>query len=187
NYVFVDNWSPRFGVTVDPFGKGKTKVYYNFGRFHEYVPLDMAERSLSSEKDFTSGRFAPDFVTVNGVRRAVINNFGTVTPVIDPAHVLSGATGGTGGLNSVTISAQDPTNPILPGTKLGYAQEHVVGFEQQLPHNFVVSVRYIDRSLKRIIEDAAVVAPEAAAFFGQTYFIGNITKTLDAAVNPIGF
>jgi hypothetical protein len=187
NYVFVDNWSPRLGVTVDPFGKGKTKVYYNFGRFHEYVPLDMAERSLSSEKDFTLARFAPDFVTVNGVRRAAINSFGTVTPIIDAAHLLSGATGGTGGLNSVTISAQDPTNPILPGTKLGYAQEHVVGFEQQLPHNFVVSVRYIDRSLKRIIEDAAVVAPEASAFFGQTYFIGNITKTLDAAVNPIGF
>ena len=35
----------------------------------------------------------------------------------------------------------------------------MVGFEQQLPHNFVVSVRYINRSLKRIIEDAAVVAP----------------------------
>src|SRR5207344_827264 len=75
----------------------------------------------------------------------------------------------------------------LPGTRLGYAQEHMVGFEQQLSHNFVVSVRYIDRSLKRIIEDAAVVAPEAANFFGQTYFIGNISSTLDAAVNPIGF
>jgi outer membrane receptor protein involved in Fe transport len=32
NYVFVDNWSPRFGATVDPFGKGKTKFSYNFGR-----------------------------------------------------------------------------------------------------------------------------------------------------------
>jgi hypothetical protein len=185
NYVFVDNWSPRFGATVDPFGKGKTKFYYNFGRFHEYVPLDMAERSLSAEKDFTKAFFAPDFVTVNGVRRAVVNSFGTVTPVVDAAHFLNAATGGlTGG---VTISAQDPSNPILPGTKLGYAQEHLVGFEQQLPHNFVVSVRYIDRRLKRIIEDAAVVAPEAADFFGQTYFIGNITSSVDAAVNPIGF
>jgi hypothetical protein len=105
--------------------------------------------------------------------------------VLDGAHLLNRAAGGIN--SSPTISAQDPTNPILPGTRLGYAQEHLFGIEQQLPHNFVVSVRYIDRSLKRIIEDAAVVAPEGAAFFGQTYFIGNINKSIDAAVNPIGF
>ncbi len=185
NYLFNDNWSPRFGITVDPFGKGKTKFYYNFGRFHEYVPLDMAERSLSAEKDFTSAAFAPDYVTVGGVRRALLNGFGTVTPVLDAAHMLNRAVGGVA--LSPTISAQDPSNPILPGTRLGYAQEHLFGFEQQLPHNFVVSVRYIDRSLKRIIEDAAVVSPEGASFFGQTYFIGNITAAVDAAVNPIGF
>jgi hypothetical protein len=185
NYVFTDNWSPRLGVTVDPFGKGKTKLYYNFGRFHEYVPLDMAERSLSSEKDFTSAYYAPDYVVVGGVRRALLNNFGTVTPVLDAAHLLNRAVGGVN--SGITISAQDPSNPILPGTRLGYAQEHLFGFEQQLPHNFVVSVRYIDRSLKRIIEDAAVVSPEGANFFGQTYFIGNINAKVDAAVNPIGF
>jgi outer membrane receptor protein involved in Fe transport len=43
------------GVTVDPFGKGKTKAFYNFGRFFEFLA---AERSLSSEKDFTGGHAA---------------------------------------------------------------------------------------------------------------------------------
>ena len=185
SYVFTGNWSPRFGVTIDPLGRGRTKVYYNFGRFHEYIPLDLGERSLSSEKDFTGARFAPQFTGDAPNRRAVINQFGTVTPVLDAAHLLSGATGGTGG--APTVSAQDPVNFILPGTKLGYAQEHLVGFEQQLPGNLVVSVRYIDRRLERIVEDAAVVSPEGAAFFGQTYFIGNISSTLDAAVNPIAF
>jgi hypothetical protein len=184
-YSFTGQWSPRFGATFDPFGKGKTKFYYNYGRFHEYLPLDAAERSLSSEKDYTGGRFAPDYTIVNGVRRAVINSYGTVTPVIDAAHLLSGAAGGTGGAPS--ISAQDPTNPILPGTKLGYTNEHIIGFEQQLPYNLVFSVRYIDRRIGRIVEDAAVVSPEAAAFFGQTYFIGNVSSKLDAAVNPVAF
>jgi hypothetical protein len=183
-YSFTGNWSPRLGVTVDPFGRGKTKAYYNFGRFHEYIPLDLAERSLSAELDFTGGRFAPDFfVDAAGVRRARLNQFGTVIPIIDAMHFLTGATGGTGA--TATVSAQDPTNPILAGTKLGYAQEHLVGFEQQLPGNLVLSVRYIDRRLKRIVEDAAVVPPEGADFFGQTYFIGNINASLDAAVNPI--
>jgi hypothetical protein len=184
DYIFTGNWSPRFGVTVDPFGKGKTKFYYNYGRFHEFIPLDLAERSLSSEKDFTLAAFAPDFtVDAAGNRRVKLNQFNTVTPVLDTAHFISGA---TGGINAFlpTVSAQDPSSPILPGTKLGYTNEHLIGFEQQLPGNFVVSVRYIDRKIGRIVEDAAVVSPEGASFFGQTYFIGNITSKIDAAVNP---
>jgi hypothetical protein len=187
-YSFTDQWAPRVGVTFDPTGKGNTKIFYNFGRYFEYLPLDLAERSLSSEKDFTGARFAPDFSipgagTLAGQRVVNINSFGTVTPVVDSAHLLSGAANGTS--NGLTISAQDPSNPILPGTKLGFAQEHVIGFEQQLSHGLVFSARYQDRRLKRIVEDAAVVSPEAANFFGQTYFIGNVTAKLDAAVNPI--
>lgn len=188
HFTFTDNWSPRFGVTIDPLGRGKTKVYYNFGRFHEYLPLDLAERSLSTELDFIGARFAPAYSIVNGQRRVTLNQFGTVTPVVDAAHLLTGAAGGTG--SGILVSAQDPTNPILPGTKLGFAQEHMLGFEQQLPHGMVLSVRYIDRRLKRIIEDAAVEPPEDGAYlgaFGQTYFIGNINSQTDAAVNPIEF
>jgi hypothetical protein len=188
HYTFTDNWSPRFGVTIDPFGQGKTKISYNFGRFAEYFPLDAAERSLSSELDYTGAAFAPDFAVVNGQRIAVANQFGTVTPVVDAAHLLSKA---QGGINAgINVSAQDATNPILPGTKLGFAQEHMLGFEQQLPHDLVLSVRYIDRRLKRIIEDAAVDPPEDGAYlgaFGQTYFIGNISSKTDAAVNPVEF
>jgi hypothetical protein len=188
-YSFTDQWAPRLGVTIDPIGKGNTKIFYNFGRFFEYIPLDLSERSLSAEKDFTGGRFAPEFFTQvggprNGQRIAVINGFGTVNPVVDNSHFLSGATGGVG--NATSVSAQDPSNPILPGTKLGFAQEHVFGFEQQLPRNFVFAIRYQDRRLKRIVEDAAVVSPESISLFGQTYFIGNVRANLDAAHNLIG-
>jgi hypothetical protein len=189
HYSFTDQWAPRLGVTVDPTGKGNTKIFYNFGRFFEYIPLDLAERSLSSEKDFTGGRFAPEFFIQSGGPRdgqrvAVINSFGTVNPVLTSASLLSGAAGGTS--NGLGISAQDPSNPILPGTKLGFAQEHVIGFEQQLPRNFVFAIRYQDRRLKRIVEDAAVVSPESISLFGQTYFIGNVRASLDAAHNLIG-
>ena len=63
----------------------------------------------------------------------------------------------------------------------------MIGFEQQLPHNLVFSVRYQDRRLKRIVEDFAVVSPESISLFGQTYFIGNVNATLDAARNLTGF
>jgi hypothetical protein len=189
-YSFTDQWAPRLGVTVDPGGKGNTKIFYNFGRFFEYIPLDLAERSLSAEKDISGGRFAPEFFTQvggprAGQRIAVINSFGTVNPVVDAAHLLSGSPNGVA--NGLGVSAQDPSNPIRPGTKLGFAQEHIIGFEQQLPKNFVFSIRYQDRRLKRIVEDAAVISPESAFLFGQTYFIGNVNASLDAAHNLKGF
>jgi hypothetical protein len=187
-YSFTNQWAPRLGVTVDPLGHGKSKVYYNFGRYFEYLPLDLAERSLSTEQDFTNGRFAPvsQPCTVGGVSTicATINSFGTVTPAVDNAHFLNRATGGTG--TGVTISAQDPSSPIAAGTKLGFEDEHVIGFEQQLSHNFTLSLRYMDRRLKRIVEDAAVVSPEGAfTDLNQVYFIGNVNSKTDIATNPI--
>jgi hypothetical protein len=185
HYSLTDNWAPRLGVTVDPLGHGKTKAFYNYGRFFEYLPLDLAERSLSSEKDWTGSLFIPEFTTNgSGQRIAVINPFGTVNPIIDAAHQLPGGT---------TISAQDPANAFSAGTKLGFTDEHTFGFEQQLPHNFTFSARYIDRRSKRIIEDAAVLSPEAALscdwpncdtfFINQVYSIVNISSHLDAFTN----
>jgi hypothetical protein len=189
-YTFTDNWAPRLGVTVDPLGKGTMKAYYNYGRFFEYLPLDLAERSLSAEQDFTGGRFAPAFhtcaTTVSATDRcADINAFGTVNPIYDAAHFLTNAAGGTG--SGVGISFNDPSNPILAGTKLGFIDENVFGFETQLPKNFVFSARYINRNQKRIIEDAAVVSVEQFnnGLFGQTYFLANINSTFDRVINPI--
>jgi len=189
HYTLTDQWAPRLGVTIDPLGRGKTKAFYNYGRFFEYLPLDLAERSLSSEKDWTGSLFIPDF-TVNGSgqRIATINQFGTVNPIIDAAHQLPGGT---------AISAQDPSNPFAPGTKLGFTDEHTIGFEQQLPKNFTLSVRYINRKAKRIIEDAAILSPEAALScdwpncdtfsINQVYAITNVSKRLDAFVNLVPF
>jgi hypothetical protein len=98
-----------------------------------------------------------------------------------------------GGLtNATTVSASGLT-AVAPGTKLGYQDEHIFGAEFQLPKNFVLTARFQFRKLKRIIEDAAVLSPEAAnAGISQTYFIGNPSTQLDAATNlqqfvfPIG-
>ena len=197
HYSFTGNWAPRIGFTVDPTGRGKMKVYYNYGRYFESLPLDLAERSLSAEQDFTGARFAPAFTTcVSPVsatdRCAVINSFGTVNPVYDAAHLLnnarvSAATPLLGIAGGIGISANDPSNPILSGTKLGFIREHVIGAEFQLPKNLVFSARYIDRKQPRIVEDAAVVSVEQfnEGLFGQTYFLANINSRFDRVINPI--
>jgi hypothetical protein len=197
-YTFTGQWSPRFGVTVDPMGRGKTKVYYNFGRYHEFLPLDAAERSLSLEQDFLAARFAPLFrigTAADGPREgeriAILNAFGAPIPSLDAEHTICGSDG-RGLLNGIecvfAAGANDPTQVVTPGTKLGYLDEHVVGFEQQLPRNFTLSVRYLDRRIKRVIEDGAILPPEAYnAGVGQTYFLANISSTLDAGINLVQF
>ncbi|HKR13641.1 MAG TPA: TonB-dependent receptor [Pyrinomonadaceae bacterium] len=183
-YSFTDQWAPRLGVTVDPTGGGNIKLFYNYGRFFEFLPLDAAERSLSQELDFIGARFAPAF-TVNaaGQRVVSLDANGAPIPVIDAAHLLSGAEDAGGLTNAITVSASD-LSAITAGTKLGYQDEHIVGAEFQLPKNFVLSVRYQYRNLKRVVEDMAVLSPEAAlAGVTQTYFIGNPSSRLDAATN----
>ena len=45
----------------------------------------------------------------------------------------------------------------------------------------------IDRDQKRVVEDAAVISAEQAlaGLFGQSYFLANVSSTLDGATNPI--
>ena len=45
-YVFNDNWSPRLGINVDPFGDRKSKFFFNWGRYTQSLPTDAAIREL---------------------------------------------------------------------------------------------------------------------------------------------
>ena len=183
-YSFTGQYAPRLGVSVDPTGNGNIKLYYNYGRFFEFLPLDAAERSLSQELDFIGARFAPAFTTsAAGQRIVTLDANGAPIPVIDAAHLLSGAQDFGGLANGITVSASD-LSAITAGTKLGFQDEHIIGADFQLPKNFVLSVRYQFRNLKRVVEDMAVLSPEAAnAGITQTYFIGNPSSRLDAATN----
>jgi len=184
DYTFTGNWSPRLGVIVDPWGDRRTKVYANFGRYNYVIPLDMALRSLTNEISVLLARWAPEFtVDAGGVRRAVINQFGTVNPVLDAAHLLNGAPGGTGG---ALFFLGQSTTAIAPGTKMQYLDEFMVGIDREFKGGIIVSARYIDRRMKRIVEDMSGISPEAAnSGVHQEYVIGNVGSGTDLFTNPI--
>ena len=185
-----DMWSPRFGLIVDPKGDRKSKIYANFGRYQFIVPLDAAIRSMSSEEDFIFNNWAPDSTTSGctaGFSPCVtLNSNGTVNFVGDPAHNLSQASGGVPASPFVLVNG---AGAFLPGLKSEYTDEFVVGAEHEFRGGIVASVRYIDRRLKRVIEDEGGISVEqfnalAANGGSLNYFIGNPNAQQDVFTNP---
>src|SRR5262249_14497549 len=139
-YTFTDNWSPRVGISVDPFGDRKTKVYANYGRYTYAIPLDLAERSLTNELDMISMRIAPALTAdAPGNRIATLDQFGSVIPVVDAAPVLNQV---TGGIARTAFASFESLEAIHSGTKMSYLDEFVVGGEHQFPGGVVIGGKY---------------------------------------------
>jgi hypothetical protein len=183
HYTFVDNWAPRFGAVYDPFGDRKSKFYVNFGRYNYQMPLDAAIRSLSAELDMFALDFAPDSVGGPGTP-VVLNPDHSFNIHPSAATMLNGVAGGTS--DTAIFSNQAATEGFAPGTRMQYEDEWVAGFERQLGHGLVVSARYIDRRLKRVVEDVSGVSPEGAVGGEvQQFIITNPSKSTDLFLNEV--
>jgi len=200
SYTFTDDWSPRFGVDIDPIGDRKNKIFFNFGRYSYNLPLDLAERSLTNELDLSGFRFAPGAIGPNYAPGACtptningntfnncvnLNGFGSVTPVVDSMHNLNLL---AGGFPTTTPASSTGGNLefIHSGTHLTYEDEFVFGGEHEFSHGVILTARYIRRSLRRIVEDTGGIAPEAAlGGITQQFSITNPSKNLDIFTNPV--
>ncbi len=182
HYTFTDNWSPRFGLAIDPFGDRKTKIYGNFALTSYALPLDAAIRSLGNEQDASFLFLQPPYVNPNpgtpcsssNPCQLAANPDGTITPAIDDSHALS---------PYFSLSTA-PGEAIARGTKMTYLQEYVGGVEHEFHHGIVASIRYQQRRLQRIVEDMSGVSPEAALIgIAQQFEIGNPSPSLDVFTN----
>jgi hypothetical protein len=180
SFVFNDNWSPRLGINYDPFGDRKSKIFFNWGRYTQNFPQDGALRDLSNEDDVNGANWKPQADANNNV---VLNSNGSVNPILDAAHLISGdpAAGAQG--NSISASGGASSIFIAPHTKQNYEEEYVGGIERQFG-GFDVSARYMDRRLLRIIEDASGVSPEGNIGGQlQQFVVGNLSSHTDLFVN----
>ena len=206
-YSFPGNWAPRAGIIVDPWGNRKTKMFFNFGRFFEKIPQDLAVRSLSDESRYIGPRFA---LSNPGSNAATLNSTTNPTPgcpasapnnpqginscltnpanwILDPAHhfflgASSGAVGFSGGVTQ-----------FIPGTKAQYQDEFVVGIEHEFRGGVYVSARYLDRRIRRIVEN---ISGETVGAFNansasdgslivQQLVLANPTSTTDVFHNTL--
>jgi len=192
--LFNDMWSPRFGFVVDPKGDRKTKFYANYGRYAFILPLDAAVRALSAEDDVLGAFWAPNSTTTGcpAGQSPCISTDSSGKPdyanlfAPDSNHLLNKAAGGINNAVNVGLSGGEP---FAPGTRMEYTDEYVAGFQHEFRNGIVVGVRYIDRRLKRVIEDQGGISVElfdalASNGGGLNYFIGNPNAKQDIFVNP---
>lgn len=181
-YLFNDNWSPRLGFNFDPSGNQKGKIFFNYARYQLVLPLDAAIRQLGNEQDDTSLFFTPD---KNTDGTAKLDALGAVSIVPDAAHLLNGLPGKSSSSSFGAPSFASSTGEgILPGTKMEYENEFVLGFQHEVGPGSVFQVRYSDRRLGRVVEDIGSQSPEGSLI--DNFYnggIANVSAATDISVN----
>jgi hypothetical protein len=145
-----DNNSPRLGLVWDPTNEGKAKLFAHYGRFYETIPMDIVIRSFGGEISIFSYNTSPSPDNIAS----------------DPTVRFSRFLGGG-------VSRVDPN---VEGQ---YLDEYVIGGEMEVKPGFSIGVKYINRDLQNVLEDALAADGD--------YFIGNPGKGLMSGTYDIGY
>jgi len=142
--------SPRIGLVWDPTQQGKAKLFANYGRYFESIPLDLADRALSVETQLRANQACNPLVDgVSGCDARTLQRGGSVRSSSTAWRNVS-----------ADKTAVDPN--IQPTAN----DEIVAGAEYEVLANARLGLTYTYRNLVRTIEDMS-------ADDGNTYFIGN--------------
>jgi hypothetical protein len=157
----ADAMAPRISITWDPEANGKNKLYVFYGEYYEKVPLDLAVRELSTERTVTRSDFYNMPSSYNTLTNPILTGV-SLTDVNPHTGVV-----GTANTNHF-IGQSGATVPVLPGTKLPFTREWVVGWDTQLSDKLKVSNRLVHREIGRVLEDLGIDGGN-----NLPYFIGN--------------
>lgn len=124
----TDNWAPRIGVVWDFARNGRSKLFGNYGRFFESIPMDINIRSFGGEATCFCYNFDPNPTSF------------IPDPTARAPRLLGGAT------------------PVDPNLKGQYSDEFIVGGEYEVARNLSLGAKYVRRDLGRVIEDFLVIS-----------------------------
>jgi outer membrane receptor protein involved in Fe transport len=164
--------APRIGLIYDWTKEGRSKIYANWGRFYESIPMDINNRSFGGEQTFAYAMDARD-----GKDCGSTETNDPTAPML-PSNPLncnppSPSRRGDFPSNSVVGATKSPTygtapgvELIMPNIKAQYLDELVIGVEYEVLEDLRVGLSYQNRQLGRVIED---MSPDGAS----TYFLAN--------------
>jgi hypothetical protein len=157
-YSFTNNVAPRFGVTWDVLGNGKSRLYLNWGRYYERIPNDLAVRAFSNEVGISLQEYSD---------RALTTTRKTAGGTCDDG---AGGTTGCSTINATFTQGVEPTT-VVGGSKLPYEDELSGGYSFEVTPTSAIEVRGIYRKQGRVLEDVQINAIEQIQnfYYGQAY------------------
>ncbi|MBB3227932.1 hypothetical protein FHW69_002564 [Luteibacter sp. Sphag1AF] len=135
---------PRLGVSWDVYGDSSLKVYANAGRYHLGLPTSVAIRG-AGPSTFPSQYFS--FTGIDPVT-GIPQGLSTGAPY-SQTYYLNGANGTPP--DAKTVSAQQLHSY--------YQDEYILGFDKQMPDNWVVGAKLMYRKLRSLIDDTCDPGP----------------------------
>jgi hypothetical protein len=172
--VLNNQISPRVGLVYDFTQEGRSKIYANYARYYESVPMDMADRSFPGERQASAIRAR---LPSNPAARGNVTGEGTPQGC-DPLSDLNQVKNQCADPNNYILlgTATDPSQyvyatggdrvPVDPGLQPQSSDEIAVGGEYELVSDGRIGVNYSHRYMNNVIEDMSRDE-------GNTYFIGN--------------
>ncbi len=162
-FILGNQLSPRVGLIVDPLANGQMKLFANYARYYEQVPLNMLDRAFPPERRYRAIRYATmpdgsagcDPTTLEGQRGNCADAAYIVrTPETsrNPSRLYSGV--------------KVENEPVDPNIQPQSSSVFVVWAEYELLANTRVSATYTHRDMGAVIEDMS-------RDDGATYFLGN--------------
>lgn len=162
NFTFSKKIAPRLGVVYDVFGDSSLKIYGTFGIYHDVMKLYMGANALGGFKwksaYYTLDTYEFDTIGVN-------NNYpGTLLTVLD--------------FRAPVFESIDPD--LDPFTQ----REISLGAEKMLGQDMSVSIRLVQKSVLKAIEDCGVVLPEGEFYYytnpGSDFLWEKYQESIDA-------
>jgi hypothetical protein len=158
-----NQWSPRFGLIYDPTQQGRAKLFANYARYYESVPVHLADASLSGTPNIVSSHpgidsgacdvRVPPYCLTNSGRLVGDTSRGNAPSTPYSSSQRWGAIGGT-------------AKSIDPDLKPSSSDEIVLGGEYEVFRNARAGATYTRRWLNYFIEDMSNDGL-------QTYFLAN--------------
>jgi hypothetical protein len=159
-----NEWSPRIGIIYDPTKEGRAKIFANYARYYENVPLGLADGVLTGEPNILSNH-DPSKCGTPGTATYCQSNASRQNPGY-PAGGVPGSPTNPPQLASQLWHGGGGPTPVDPDIQPTSSDEIVAGAEYEIIKDARLGASYTRRWLNRWIED---FSPDG----GNTFFLGN--------------